>query len=160
MIAAVAENGVIGRDNDLPWRLPGDLAYFKRLTVGHTLVIGRRTHESIGRALPDRRTIVVSSGPVEGMETAPSVPEAVERSETRTFLAGGRGIYEAGMALADVLYLTRVHAEVDGDVVFPRLDTDLFRLVRIERVEPSDRDDFPFSHETYVRIAPGSARFD
>jgi dihydrofolate reductase len=154
IIAAVAENGVIGRANALPWRLPSDLAHFRRLTIGNTIVVGRRTHESIGRPLPGRRTIVVASSPVEGMETAPSLAEAVARSERPVFLAGGAGIYEEGMALADTLHITRVHARPEGDTVFPPVDPAVFRLARAEPGVREARDECDFTYETFVRIAP------
>lgn len=155
MIAAVAENGVIGRDGDLPWRLPSDLAHFKRLTLGNTLVIGRRTHESIGRPLPGRRTIVVTGRPLGGVETAPSLSEALARADTPVFLAGGARIYAEGMNFADTLHLTRVHARPEGDVVFPPIPPD-FRLARAEDGVRGERDEAAFTHETYVR----TRRFD
>jgi len=152
VIAAVAENNVIGRAGDLPWRLPSDLARFKRLTLGNTVVMGRRTHESIGRALPGRRTIVVSSRPIDGIETARSLPEAVRRAETPVFLAGGARIYAEGMALADTIFLTRVHARPSGDTFFPAIPPD-FRRVSAEPGARGERDDEPFTYETFVRSA-------
>jgi dihydrofolate reductase len=150
MIAAVAENGVIGRDGDLPWRLPSDLARFKGLTLGNTVVMGRRTHESIGRPLPGRRTIVVTSQAVAGMETASTLPEAIARALTPVFLAGGAGIYREGMAYADTLHITRVHARPEGDTFFPPIPPD-FHLSAAEPGMRSERDDAAFTYETYVR---------
>lgn len=151
IIAAVARNGVIGRDGTLPWRLPGDLAHFKRLTLGNTLVVGRRTHESIGRALPGRRTIVLSSREVAGMERASSLEEAIARSQTPVFLAGGARVYEEGMALADALHITRVAACVPGDVVFPPIDRAQFHLDEVVPGARTARDEHAFTHETYLR---------
>lgn len=155
IIAAVAENGVIGRGGAMPWRLSSDLARFKRLTLGNTVVIGRRTHESIGRPLPGRRTIVVSSRPVEGMETAQSLEEAIARADTPVFLAGGARIYAEGLAFAETIHLTRVHARPEGDTFFPPIPPD-FRLVSSEPDVAGERDDVAFTYETFVR----SGRFD
>jgi len=153
IVAAVAENGVIGVDNSLPWRLPSDLAHFKRLTVGNTVIVGRRTHESIGRPLPDRRTIVVTSRPVQGVETARTLVEAITRARTPVFLCGGAGIYAEGMALADTLHITLVHARPDGTVHFPPVDRSVFALSRVVPGVRTPRDQYDFTHETYVRIA-------
>ncbi|MBJ3775523.1 dihydrofolate reductase [Acuticoccus mangrovi] len=152
LIVAAAENGVIGQGGALPWRLPSDLAHFKRLTLGNTIVVGRRTHESIGKALPGRRTIVVSRGAVADMEVAPSLAAAVARAETPVFLAGGAGIYDEGMGIADTIHLTRVHAAPEGDVTFPPIDPTVFALQSREPGTQGPRDDHPFSFETYVRI--------
>lgn len=137
LIAAVSSNGVIGLDGKIPWHLPEDLARFKSLTTGEILVMGRRTYESIGRPLPRRMTIVVSSQPVvpvgaPGDETlvmgASSLTEALHLasfSPRHVFLAGGSRIYEDGHALGvvDRIYLTEVHLTVKGDTFFrPKLD--------------------------------------
>ena len=151
LIAAVAENGVIGRDGDLPWRLPSDLAHFKRLTLGNTIVMGRRTHDSIGRILPGRRTIVVTRHALAGVETAATLSEAIAVAATPVFLAGGAGIYAEGIAHAATLHITRVHAAPPGDVVFPPIPPD-FRCVQAEPGCPSDRDEAPFTFETYTRL--------
>lgn len=153
MVAAVAENGVIGRDGALPWRLPSDLAHFKRLTLGNTVVMGRRTHASIGRPLPGRRTIVVTSRPIEGVETAACLADALAMARTPVFLAGGAGIYAEGMGLADVLHITRVHARPAGDTIFPEIDP-AFRLTSAEPGPTTRGDELPFTYETYVR-SPG-----
>jgi len=150
IVAAVGENGVIGRDGDLPWRLPGDLAHFRRLTLGNTLVMGRRTHRSIGRPLPGRRTIVVTSRPLAGVETAGSIAEALMMAKTPVFLAGGARIYAEGMAAANTLHITRVHARPAGDTRFPPIDP-AFRLVDASPGVRSERDEADFTHETWAR---------
>lgn len=132
IVAAIAANGVIGRDGGLPWRLPSDLAHFKRLTMGHTLVMGRRTWESIGRALPGRRTIVVSRRGAldlpEGVDHASSLDDAValarERGESELFLVGGAALYHEGLARADRMVITWVDDPVDGQVHFPQVRWD------------------------------------
>lgn len=126
IIVAAAENGVIGREGDIPWRLPDDQKHFKQLTVGHCIVMGRGTHESIGRLLPGRTTIVVSRNPdyrVEGALVAASLDEAIrlaaERGDEELFVVGGASLYRDALPIAHGLHLTRVHAEVEGDVHFP-----------------------------------------
>ncbi len=128
LIAAVAANGVIGRDGDIPWRLPGEQKLFKARTVGHVLVMGRRTFESIGRPLPGRTTIVVTRRPdwqYDGVLTAISVPEALARGaelDDEVYVAGGQEVYRAALPVADRMVITRVDARPDGDTVFPPVD--------------------------------------
>jgi dihydrofolate reductase len=128
MIAAAAENGVIGREGKLPWHLSDDLRRFKQLTMGHTIVLGRRTWESIGRPLPGRRMIVVSRRPdfrpgVDGVQTAASLDSALEiaqdSGEDEVFIIGGAELYRGALPRADRMYYTRVHANVEGDTFFP-----------------------------------------
>jgi dihydrofolate reductase len=131
LIVAVADNGVIGRAGTLPWHLPADLARFKRLTTGHHLVVGRRTWESIGRPLPGRRMIVVTRAPerldlpdgVVALRTlAEALASARSAGEDEAFVGGGAALYAEALPLADRLYLTRVHANVEGDAFFPGFD--------------------------------------
>jgi dihydrofolate reductase len=129
LIVAAAENGVIGRGNRLPWHLPADLAHFKRTTLGHPVIMGRRTWESIGKPLPGRRNIVVSRTPgfaAPGCEVAPDLATAYARSqdEPEVFVIGGTQLYEAALPGADRIYLTRVLASVEGDARFPDLRPD------------------------------------
>jgi dihydrofolate reductase len=126
IIVAVAENGVIGADGGIPWQLPGDQAHFKQLTLGRCIVMGRGTHESIGRLLPGRSTIVVSRNHeyrVEGALVAGSLESAIrmaiDRGDEEVFVVGGAALYCEALPLADRLHLTRVHADVPGDVHFP-----------------------------------------
>ncbi len=135
IIAAVARNGVIGRDGDLPWRLPEDLRHFKRTTKGHAVIMGRKTWESIGRPLPGRTNIVVtrqSDYAASGCSVVPSLEAALElawRSDEQPFVIGGAGLYAAALPLATKLFLTEVHEEVEGDTHFPAVDPDQFREV-------------------------------
>jgi dihydrofolate reductase len=124
LIAAVGANGVIGRDNDLPWRIREDLQHFKQLTLGHTLVMGRKTYDSIGRPLPGRRTVVVTRQPdwsADGVEVAHSVEDAIKQAGD-IFVAGGGEIYRLALPYADRLELTEVDQSPDGDVTFPAFD--------------------------------------
>lgn len=130
LVAAVAANGVIGADGDLPWHLPEDFAHFKSLTMGHPMIMGRATFDSIGRALPGRTTIVVTRNPdwtAEGVEVAANLEAALERArelDEDIFIVGGAQIYEQALAadLVDLLCITRVAASPEGDVRFPAVD--------------------------------------
>lgn len=151
VVAAIARNRAIGKDGKLPWHLSDDLKRFKRLTSGHTVLMGRRTFESIGKPLPHRRNVVVSSRAIPGIETYPTVAKALEalHAEERVFVIGGGVVYAEVLARADELYLTLVRRDVDGDTFFPpyaHLLKKKFRLVSRE-----DRGEFVF--EDYVRSA-------
>ena len=125
LIAAVARNGVIGNEGDIPWRVPGELAFFKATTLGHTLVMGRATYESIGRPLPGRTTIVLTRDPdwrADGVTTAASLEEALERAEGEVFIAGGAAVYAAALPYADEQLLSEIDLEPDGDTVYPEFD--------------------------------------
>jgi dihydrofolate reductase len=160
IIAAVAENGVIGRRGQLPWRLPSDLKRFKRLTMGHTIVMGRRTWESIGRALPGRRTIVVSRNPdlqidVADVEVARSLDKALEFAEAggedQAFIVGGAELYRESLSGADRIYLTRVCATVEGDTSFPDVAWHEWQLVESEEHDATEKNEYAYSFETYDR---------
>lgn len=132
LIVAYATNRTIGRDNALPWKLPGDLAHFKRTTMGCPVIMGRKTWESLGRALPGRRNIVItrqSGYQAAGAEIATSLAQAVEmtRDSAEVFVIGGAQIYEQSLRLANRIVATEVHAEVDGDAFFPELDAKIWR---------------------------------
>ncbi len=129
LIAAMDEQGLIGRDNGLPWHLPADLAFFKRTTLGQPVIMGRRTHESIGRPLPGRRNLVLTRNPdyhADGIETCASIEQALEQchDSERAFLIGGASLYAQALerGLAQELWITLVHARFDGDAWFPPID--------------------------------------
>lgn len=159
LIAAVARNGVIGRDNDVPWKLPADLRRFQRLTMGHFMLMGRRTFESIGsRPLPGRPLIVVSrrEGYLPGeVRVARSVQEGVglarEAGESELFVAGGTEIYREALPIADRLHLTRIEEDVPGDAYFPEFDETQWRLVEREDHEPGDGIPFAWSFQVWDR---------
>ena len=148
-IAAVAENGVIGKDNELPWRLSQDLKRFKKLTVGHVIIMGRKTFESIGRPLPNRVSIVVTRDAeyeAPGAVVVHSVEQAIEQArrteqategEPEAFVIGGEAIFREALPLCSRLYLTRVHAEAPGNVRFPELDWTRWRAAD-EESRPAD----------------------
>jgi dihydrofolate reductase len=156
LILAMAENRVIGRGNDLPWHLPADLRRFKALTTGHAIVMGRKTFESIGRALPRRRSIVISRDPeyaADGVEVAHSLGEALELAagDDEVFVIGGAAVFAAALPRAGRVYLTRVHAEIAGDVLCPPLDDGSWELVSEERHEADDRHAWPFTFQVWER---------
>jgi len=127
LIVARARNGVIGRDGTLPWRLPEDLAHFKRTTMGHPIVMGRRTWTSIGRALPGRRSIVVSRDPsfsAPGAEVVPSLDAALDaaRGVEEIFVIGGAGLFAEAALRAQRLLVTHLDADFEGDTFFPQPD--------------------------------------
>ena len=129
IIAAIAANGVIGREDDLPWRLSADLKRFKTLTMGHHLILGRKTFDSIGRALPGRTMVVISRGRAQVPQDvllADSLGAAIEiavgRGDSEAFVAGGAQIYALALPLANRLYLTRIEASFEGDTHFPAFD--------------------------------------
>jgi dihydrofolate reductase len=155
LIAAMAANRVIGRDNQLPWRLPEDLRRFKRLTMGHTLVLGRKTFESIGRPLPGRDVVVVTRQPgyaPPGVAVAHSVDEALARAQgDEVFVGGGEEIFRQTLGRAGRLYLTQIHAGIPGDARFPDFDEREWRLVEREDHGPSGEVPFAYSFLTYDR---------
>jgi dihydrofolate reductase len=124
MIAAMAHDRIIGKDNQMPWHLPADFAWFKRCTMGKPIIMGRKTYESIGRPLPGRMNIVISRDAtlaIEGVELCSSIEEAIQRvgSVEEVMIIGGGSIYQHCLPMADTLYLTFIDAAIDGDTRFP-----------------------------------------
>lgn len=159
LIVAVSSNGVIGRDGDLPWYLPADLGHFKRTTMGHHLIIGRRTWEEVGEPLPGRTMVVVTRSrrfAPEGAQVVRSVEEALELAtgDDEPFIGGGAQIYRIALArdLVDRIYLTRIHAEVEGDTFFPDIDLDEWELVSEEHHEADEKNEFDYSFLVYERV--------
>lgn len=154
LVVAFSENRVIGRDGDLPWRLPSDLRRFKELTMGGTVVMGRRTFESLPaavRPLPGRRNLVLSATPgfaAPGAEVLPTLAAALEACDRDCFVIGGARTYEEALPLADVVYATEVEGDVEGDTFFPPLGED-WALRREER--PVTEGGHTFAYRTYER---------
>ncbi|OIQ24199.1 type 3 dihydrofolate reductase [uncultured Vibrio sp.] len=124
MIAAMADNRIIGKDNQMPWHLPADFAWFKRCTMGKPVVMGRKTYDSIGRPLPGRLNIVISRDEtltIEGVTTVTSIDDAIKVSgeAEEVMIIGGGAIYSACLPIANKLYVTHIDAEIDGDTQFP-----------------------------------------
>ncbi|WNO08864.1 dihydrofolate reductase [Teredinibacter sp. KSP-S5-2] len=169
LVVAVAENGVIGRDNQLPWRLSRDLQYFKRVTMGAPMIMGRKTFESIGKPLPGRLSIVVTrqqDWAFEGVKVAHSLENAIAIAEQaiaageyetdQVFVVGGAQLYGHAIQMSAKLYLTEVHAEVEGDTFFPRFDRNEWREVSREKPEKVDGDSHPYSFVILERISATS----
>jgi dihydrofolate reductase len=159
LIVAVARNGVIGKDGGLPWHLSEDLKHFKKTTDGHAIIMGRKTHDSIGRPLPNRRNIVVTTQAgtlFSGCETAHSLDEAITLARTSDdcpFIIGGASLYQEALPLTTELYLTTIDEDVEGDTHFPQQLSDFvevesrpgetdgvtFKLLRRRTAKPLDR---------------------
>ena len=163
VIVAAAENGVIGRNNALPWHLPEDLRYFKRVTLGKPIVMGRKTFESIGRPLPGRTNIVISRRPgyapdgvrvVSGLDDALALAEDIALIDgvTELMVIGGAEIYRAAIPRAQRLYLTEVHADVEGDALLPEVDWSQWRELSRERWPASEANPYPYSFVVFERI--------
>jgi dihydrofolate reductase len=160
LIAAQAENGVIGRGGQLPWRLKADLQRFKQLTTGHTVIMGRKTWESIGRPLPDRRMVVItrqSGYHAEGVQIVSSLDDALaiaqSAGDTEAFVIGGAEIYRLALSRADRLYMTLVLTEVDGDTQFPEVDWDTWERVDSASHDADADNEYPTLFYTFDRCA-------
>lgn len=161
LIVAAADNDVIGRNNDLPWRLPDEFRHFKRKTLGHHVIMGRRTWESQGcKPLPDRVNVVVTSQAdyvAEGARVAGSLDEALALAraagDDEAFVIGGTGLFAEALAIVDRMYLTRVHAEPEGDTRFPSFDADEWRVIEREEHAADARHEYAFSIMTLERAA-------
>ncbi len=160
LVVAAAENGVIGKDGQMPWHIPADLRHFKRLTVGKPVVMGRKTFESIGRPLPGRHNIVLTRSPgwkAEGVTVVGNLAEAIaaaglnpEARAERIMIVGGGEIYAQALPIATGIELTRIHASPDGDTRFPAPDPDIW--VEIAREEHEAEGDTPaFSFLSFSR---------
>ena len=164
MLAAVAENGVIGRGNALPWRLKSDMQHFRAFTMGKPVVMGRKTYLSIGKPLTGRTTIVVSRDTgfaASGIVVAPNLDaalaaargDALRRNTGVIVIAGGAEIYAQALPVATRLAITEVHKQVEGDARFPALDRQVWRESARNEQEPAAEDEAPFAFVTYERVA-------
>lgn len=156
IVAALARNGVIGRDNGLPWRLKADLQHFRALTMGSPILMGRNTWDSLGRPLPGRRNMVVTRAPgfqAAGAEIfhSPEAAIAAAADAERIFVIGGAQLYATLLPLADRLVLTEVWADVDGDAHFPLLDRDDFVEERRDPRQANADNEFDFDFVEYRR---------
>ena len=161
IIAAVASNRVIGLDNSLPWHLHADLSYFKRMTMGHYLIMGRKTFESFDGLLPGRTIVVITRQAHychEGVYVAPSLPKAVQiaKEEEEVFIAGGAQIYSKALSMADCMYLTLIHHSFKGDTRFPRFEKEDWDLIDREDFESDEENPYAYSFVTYKRTTPSN----
>lgn len=156
IIVATAKNGVIGKVGGLPWYLPAELAYFKRVTMGHPIIMGRKTHESIGRALPGRVNIVITRDKkyqaAEGVIVANSLDEAMQIAgqAKEAFIIGGAEIYNLSLPKADRVYLTKVSADVEGDKFF-KFDESTWSQVFSEKHSKDDKNKYDYEFTTWER---------
>jgi dihydrofolate reductase len=149
LVVAMARNRVIGRNNQLPWHLPAELAHFKHVTMGHAVIMGRRTHESIGKALPGRMNLVVSRNPgfqAPGCTIVESLDAAWEAAHgsAQAFVIGGTSLFEATLPVADRIHLTQIEADVQGDTWFPDFERSDWVETEVARHGVDDRHAFPF----------------
>ena len=156
IIVAVAENGVIGSGNQMPWHISEDLKRFKAITTGHPVVMGRKTFESLGRPLPNRTNVVITRNPdykAEGAEVVGSLEEAVAMfpASEEVFIIGGGEIYRQSMGIADRLYITRVARDFEGDTVFPDIDESEWRITCREHHQNGEKFPHPFTFIDYQR---------
>ncbi len=160
LIAAFAQNRVVGINNTLPWHLPEDLKYFKRTTTGKAIIMGRKTYDSIGRPLPNRTNIVISRNSelkIEGVKVVDSLQAAIDLAKEVNFIngveevmvIGGASIYEEALPQADRLYITHVHAEVAGDAYFPEVDFSQWQEISRDDYAASESNPYDYSFVVY-----------
>jgi dihydrofolate reductase len=161
-IAAVSRNSIIGKDNEIPWYLPGDLAFFKRTTLGHCIIMGRNSFRSIGQALPKRTNIVVTRDPfftADGVVVVHSIEEALhyafDTGEKEAFVNGGGDIYRQTASMWDRIYLTEVDVTLDGDVSFPQIDPLEWRELSREWHAPDDKNVYAYTFRVLERANMG-----
>jgi len=159
IIVAVANNNIIGQHNTLPWHLPEDLKRFKSLTMGHHIIMGRKTYESLGRLLPGRSTVIVTRNKdyhVDGAIVVHSLQQALAvcQTDTEVFLIGGAELYEIGLQQADKIYLTEIHADFDGDAFLPAIDMTCWQ--ETSRNQHKATNGLAFSYVSFERITKSS----
>ena len=158
IIAAKSSNHVIGNNNQLPWHMPADLQHFRRLTLGHHVIMGRRTYESLPRPLVGRKLIVLSRNSAyhaQGCHTAPDLKAAFriaeQAGETEVFIAGGSAIYQAAIAWVDKMYLTEIKTEIIGDTFFPAINMHEWREIQRSSHKPDDQNCYAYDFVELMR---------
>lgn len=158
IIVAIAKNNVIGKDNKLIWHLPEDLKRFKRLTTGHTIIMGRKTFESLGRVLPNRKHIVLTNNSHmkiedENVEVIHEIKllESYINSEEENFVIGGAAIYNLLMPYAKKMYVTQINEEFEGDVYFPQIDKKIWKELQKETGIKNNKNPYDYEYVTYIR---------
>ncbi|MCD6544259.1 MAG: dihydrofolate reductase [Flavobacteriaceae bacterium] len=157
IIAAIGQNNALGKDNQLIWHLPADLKRFKKVTIGHHVIMGRKTFESLGKPLPNRTTIIISRDKnyhADGCITVNSLTDALKaaQNDENPYILGGAEIYKQSMDIADVLDLTFVHQAFEADVYFPEIDKTIWKETFRENHSKDERNKFDFSFVKYERI--------
>lgn len=156
IIAAIAANNALGKDNDLIWHLPADLIRFRKITTGHHIIMGRNTYESIGKPLPNRTTVIITRNQqykAPGCVVVHSMQEAlaIAKNDAQPFIIGGAQIYEEAILFADQLDITEVHAEFEADVFFPEIDGNLWKETKRETFSSDEKNHYKYSFVSYVR---------
>ncbi|ANQ50278.1 dihydrofolate reductase [Flammeovirga yaeyamensis] len=159
IIVAKAANNVIGKDNQLIWHIPADLKYFKKVTSGHCVIMGRKTHESIGKCLPNRLNIVISRNkeyqPYEGGVLSSGLEEAIEyarqKGENEVFIIGGGVLYQEAIKLADKLYITEIHDQFTGDTFFPEISCEEYTEISRFEYPKGEKSPYAYSFVNYIR---------
>lgn len=156
IVVAISTNNAIGKNNQLLWHLPADLKHFKQITTGHTIIMGRKTYESIGKPLPNRRNIVITRDTelnIEGVELVNSINEAITlcKNEDEVFIIGGAEIYKHALALTNRIYLTTVHHTYEADAFFPTLPTNEWNEIDKEFHEADEKNSLAYTFSTLER---------
>ena len=158
IIVAAAENNAIGKDNDLIWSLPDDLKRFKKLTSGHSIIMGRKTFDSFPGLLPNRKHIIISKKSEDYFPENVVVVNSIEKAlkvcndDENPFIIGGGQIYKLAMEMSDKIELTRVHAEFEADTFFPKINQGEWELINEEKHEIDERHKYSFTYKTYLKI--------
>jgi dihydrofolate reductase len=159
LIVAMDENGGISKDNHIPWYIPSDLKRFKKITMGHYIIVGRKTYETIGKPLPGRVMIIVTHqrdysavGCIVVNSLNAALQIAAEKQENEVFIIGGGEIFKQAIHLADKIYLTSVNTNIDADVFFPKLDDCRWRAITTEKPKPDERDDYQTNFKVLLRV--------
>lgn len=154
---AISSNHAIGKDNQLLWHLPNDLKHFKEITSGHPIIMGRKTFESIGRALPNRTNIIITRDrnyQADKIEIVHSLNEAIDlakKIDSEIFVIGGGEIFREAMEITDKIYLTIVHHEFEGDTFFPEIDEDIWEEIHREHHLKDDKNNYSYDFVDYIR---------
>lgn len=156
-VVAISQNRVIGKDNQLIWHMPADLKHYKNITMGHHMIMGRKTYESIGRPLPGRTTVIITRDKnykAEGCIIVNSLDEAlkVAASDSEPCIVGGGEIFRQAMSITDKIYLTIIHHDFEGDTFYPELDPAEWKLIKREDFQPDEKNRYPYSFCEYERV--------
>ncbi|MES2653619.1 MAG: dihydrofolate reductase [Bacteroidota bacterium] len=157
IIVAISENNAIGKNNQLLWHLPADLKHFKEITTGHTIIMGRKTYDSIGKPLPNRRSIVITRSTdlvIDGVEVVNSLNEAIElcKSDEQAFIIGGAEIYNQAMPYATAIHLTKVHQQYEADAFFPEINPTVWKEINSVTYPADEKNNVAYTFSTLERL--------
>lgn len=155
LIVAMANNRVIGKDNKMPWHLPADLQYFKKVTLGKTIIMGRKTYDSIGRPLPGRQNVVVTRQDnlqISGCDVVNSLAAALAMAAAEVVIIGGANLYAQALPLVDRMYVTFIEHDFSGDTFFPRWDHALWKEIEAEHHQADEKNRYPYRFVTFEKV--------